>query len=406
MRTHHSNNDTHVVVIGAGVIGLTTATLLQESLPAGTSIIIVAAELPIDSLAKNVKIETTSDATPSVDYASMWAGAHHRPIPYLTTDNKDYNELSGPQQQMQSQLASEHQMTLRTAHRMLSLARSDPQSGIKVVPAAEFLENPPSENIGMKTGYIYASPDDRFRILSQAELNTLNAKQERSPQIGLVKWACEYETYIVNPHVYCQYLLRQFQDHGGKVIRKRLQKLSDALHVIADAKPSIIVNCSGIGKFDFPDQKTKIIRGQTVLVRNEFDKTLTRQCADGSWSFLIPRPLGAGTIVGGTKQIDDPEASPRLKERQKLLEDAVRYFPEFVDSVEKFEVIQDNVGRRPWREGGMRIEIDNDVLADRATVIHGYGAGGRGYEISWGAAEKICGLVGRCLPKSSTAAKL
>ena len=62
---------------------------------------------------------------------------------------------------------------------------------------------------------------------------------------------------------------------------------------------------------------------------------------------------------------------------------AVESYPDFVDSVDKFEVLKDNVGRRPWREGGYRFEIDR--VAPGRTIVHGYGAGGRGYELSWAA---------------------
>ena len=66
----------------------------------------------------------------------------------------------------------------------------------------------------------------------------------------------------------------------------------------------------------------------------------------------------------------------------------MRYFPDFVSKVSDFEVVTDNVGRRPWREGGML-----GTLGIRVPVVHGYGAGGRGFELSWGAAKEICSLV-------------
>jgi len=62
-----------------------------------------------------------------------------------------------------------------------------------------------------------------------------------------------------------------------------------------------------------------------------------------------------------------------------------------VANVEDFVLLKDNVGRRPWREGGYRFEVEK--LAGEKPVVHGYGAGGRGYECSWGAAREIVGLV-------------
>ena len=54
-----------LVVVGAGVIGLSAANELQETFP-GRGVCIVAAELP-------------NTSSPTASYASMWAGAHYRP---------------------------------------------------------------------------------------------------------------------------------------------------------------------------------------------------------------------------------------------------------------------------------------------------------------------------------------
>ena len=69
-------------------------------------------------------------------------------------------------------------------------------------------------------------------------------------------------------------------------------------------------------------------------------------------------------------------------------------YPDILNEQGEFDVIADIVGRRPTRTGGMRIEIEKRTGAlgatgKEATVIHAYGAGGRGFEISWGVAEEV-----------------
>lgn len=49
------------------------------------------------------------------------------------------------------------------------------------------------------------------------------------------------------------------------------------------------------------------------------------------------------------------------------------------------------MGRRPAREGGMRIEVEE--LANGRAVVHAYGAGGRGFELSRGVAEDTTALM-------------
>lgn len=61
----------------------------------------------------------------------------------------------------------------------------------------------------------------------------------------------------------------------------------------------------------------------------------------------------------------------------------------------------DIVGRRPTRQGGIRLEREEIPAGDikglqddvSRSVIHAYGLGGRGYELSWGVAEEVLELV-------------
>ena len=41
----------------------------------------------------------------------------------------------------------------------------------------------------------------------------------------------------------------------------------------------------------------------------------------------------------------------------------------------------------------MRVEIEFPTGAESGLIVHAYGAGGRGFEISWGVAERVVLLV-------------
>ena len=69
---------------------------------------------------------------------------------------------------------------------------------------------------------------------------------------------------------------------------------------------------------------------------------------------------------------------------------AAEYFPDFVDKVDDFIVVRDNVGRRPARKGGVRAEIE-ELGNGRRVVL-----GGRGYELSWGMAARLCEMLDGC----------
>jgi hypothetical protein len=67
------------------------------------------------------------------------------------------------------------------------------------------------------------------------------------------------------------------------------------------------------------------------------------------------------------------------------------------------KVIKDVVGRRPAREGGMRVEAEaKDTTWGVKHVVHAYGAGGRGYELSWGVASEVADLVKEVLDSKAT----
>lgn len=127
--------------------------------------------------------------------------------------------------------------------------------------------------------------------------------------------------------------------------------------------------------------------GQTCLVRNPCSITLTKQHVDGTLSFCIPRPLDGGTIIGGTKEPNNWDPNPSAETKARLLAKAATWFPFAPGKDGKFDVIQDIVGRRPAREGGLRLEVEG--VADGKTVVHAYGAGGRGFELSVGVAEDV-----------------
>ena len=130
-------------------------------------------------------------------------------------------------------------------------------------------------------------------------------------------------------------------------------------------------------------------------------KTVTRQNKDGTWSFIIPRFFSGGTIVGGTKQPGDWSVEPDANIRDTLLAGGreLRQFASFsANKGDDISVIADVVGRRPTREGGMRIELERRPVSGRqATVLHAYGAGGRGYEIGWGVAGEVAQLASNFL---------
>lgn len=127
---------------------------------------------------------------------------------------------------------------------------------------------------------------------------------------------------------------------------------------------------------------------------NPCDRHITQVNPDGTWTFIIPRPLEGGTVIGGTRDPNDwtAEASPDTRER--LLQMAAKMYPPILNSQGKFDVIRDIVGRRPARNGGLRLEVEPMTgHLNGKRIIHAYGAEGFGYAISWGVANEVVKLA-------------
>ncbi|GAO18032.1 hypothetical protein UVI_02042790 [Ustilaginoidea virens] len=357
-----------IVIIGAGVLGLSAALKLQAKLaaeatashgkpPSQPQILLVAREWP--------SAIPGSPVNHSPDYASMWAGAHVRPIPAAT-----------PQLQREAAWLKE------TVAELGRLAAADPGCGLTRAKGVEYLE----------------APDESYRTLNAAAFADETGlpgyrRYEASELPDGVALGYEYDTFCVNPPMYCDALLRKFLLRGGRTLRRELRNECEAMTLADDVR--LVVNASGAG---FGDPKCFPTRGQTVVTNLKVDKTVTRQYRDGTWSFLIPRFFDGGTVVGGTKEPGDWRSTPCESTRKTLLENGLRLgFPQGGSSSSSSS--SDIVGRRPTRQGGMRLEVEHRPVASctkgpaTLPVIHAYGAGGRGYEISWGVANQVVELA-------------
>lgn len=133
--------------------------------------------------------------------------------------------------------------------------------------------------------------------------------------------------------------------------------------------------------------------GQTCVVSNNCSATVTRQNADGSWTFCVPRGSNGGTVIGGTKEPNNWDTESSDQVRSELLDNLASTYPA-IRAEGELRVVRDIVGRRPTRHGGIRLERE-ECSGDNGQfcVIHAYGLGGRGYELSWGVAERVLMLL-------------
>lgn len=212
--------------------------------------------------------------------------------------------------------------------------------------------------------------------------------------------------------MYLQYLLDTAISLGSTTIRATLPRsttLAGTLRYATDivrskspSPPSIdaFINATGLGARELvPDSTMFPIRGQTVTVKGEAKGITTIHFAtpttkfgpsDPTTVYVLPRPHSGTTILGGTKQKGDWNAEPDPETARKILENAKEWAPELLNERGEFEVLSSQVGLRPGREGGARVELE--TVGD-FVICHAYGHASSGYQNSVGSARKVVRLI-------------
>jgi D-amino-acid oxidase len=191
-----------------------------------------------------------------------------------------------------------------------------------------------------------------------------------------------FETMTVETGTYLEYLVRRFEDGGGKIIRREVGTLDEAL-----AECPLVVNCTGLGSSTLlGDTELVPVRGQVVRVEKVAVPHIMldeREDDSGMVGYIVPRRndciLGGTTLAGEWSLEPDPETAQRIIER------CAQMAPEVRDA----RVLELRVGLRPGRSA-VRLEAEEH---SRGTVIHNYGHGGAGITLSWGCAEEVTALA-------------
>ncbi|KAK4516638.1 uncharacterized protein ATC70_011614 [Mucor velutinosus] len=328
-----------IVVIGAGVIGLSTALQLKQK--GYKKVMIVAKHIPGDMC---------------IEYTSPFAGAHWRTMaPNNNTLLKKFDTV--------------------TYNRFMELAKSSDNTGIMAVPSYDYYDD----------AELPENADPWFKDLVQDfEFLTEKNNLPQGARLGH-----KYTTVLINTPVYIAWLASKFKELGGEIVQRYISHIDEVFNL--DNNP-FVINCTGLGaRFlgGVSDEAVFPTRGQTIVVKApHIKRTITHKGAQGI-NYVIPRSDGT-VILGGTATKHDFNPFPEPQVNKIILEKTFALCPELKDK--PLEIVKYNVGLRPSRIGGVRIE--NEIITSRnkqqrVQVTHAYGHGGFGVQSSWGSAEHI-----------------
>lgn len=171
----------------------------------------------------------TIDPKRQINYTSPWAGAHNRVVvPTNAVEEK------------------EHAMSLTTFAHLRTIQEQNPESGITFLKGIEYLEAPGPQHITLTDEKAKKIGLEQFRLLRPEELP------------DKIKWGCEYDTWCVNPMVYCSFLLRKFVFSGGNILKRELRDPAEIFAIQELGQVDVVVNASGSG---FGDENVFITRG-------------------------------------------------------------------------------------------------------------------------------------------------
>ncbi len=255
-----------VAVLGGGVVGLSTARLVQE---AGLPVTIYTAALPPD---------TTSNI----------AGGQFHPYAVFRDDA------------VTPEFRSQFARALDYSWRRFQIMVGD-DYGIRWLPTYVEADAPEAQPI--------ANFPPVNRVLSQAE--------HPFPLQNVLR----YDTMYVETGRYLRQMLRDVQIAGGKIEVRKFATPAD----IQALPESLVFNCTGLGSRDlFGDQDLHPARGQLAILEPQPE---VQYALTGGPGYMFPRP--DGIILGGTFELDQWNRTPEPATIARIVAAHKRFFESF-----------------------------------------------------------------------------
>jgi len=255
-----------VAVIGSGVVGLSTARLVQE---AGFAVTIYAASLPPD---------TTSNV----------AGGQFHPFAVFHAGD------------VTPEFMTQFTRALDYSWRRYQIMVGD-DYGIRWLPT-----------------YVEAGSVEDKVIANFPPINRMLGEAEHPFPAGSM---FRYDTMYVETGRYLRQMMRDFQVAGGKIEVRRLAAPAE----IAALQERLVFNCTGLGARDlFGDQELQPVRGQLAILEPQPE---VRYAALGAFGYMFPR--ADGILLGGTFERDVWDATPQPSDIARILASHKRFFDGF-----------------------------------------------------------------------------
>lgn len=358
------DEDVNILVIGAGVSGLTTAICLRE---VGFRVVIVA-----DRFAPDL---TSIVAGALWEWPPAVCGSHGAPRSLERSKNwcmTTYNKFK----KIHAEFGSEE----------TGLYLKDAYFYFKDV-----LENRPTELRKMNE---LKDKVDGFERGLQIVKETIDLNFK-----GGIKDAYKHMAPTTNTDVYMKWLLQQVKDIGCEIIQEKItvNVVQNEQELLRRFNAKAIVNCAGLGSIATTgDTSMYPLRGALVRVKNLGGVVTDAHCISHEESslneqdivYIVPRGDDL-VVLGGLTQQDqwDTDLSLEVPIIRQMYDGCLEFLQELRElPLDEKEPVR--TGLRPLTEENVCVER---VL--NTHVFYNYGHGGSGVTLSWGCSQEIVQLV-------------
>ncbi|MFL0704313.1 FAD-dependent oxidoreductase [Cylindrospermopsis raciborskii] len=360
----NQHNDVNILVIGAGVSGLTTAICLRE---AGFNVIIIA-----DRFAP--------------DLTSVVAGALWEWPPAVCGRHGTPRSL---------ERSKEWCMTAYNKFKEIHAEFGSQETGVYLRDSyfyfRDILENRPADFRKMNE---LKDKVDGFERGLHIVKETIDLTFQ-----GGIKDAFKHMAPMANTDVYMKWLLQYVKDIGCEIIQEKItvNVVQNEHELLRRFNAKAIVNCAGLGSIATTgDTSMYPLRGALVRVKNLGGVITDAHCishdetssSEQDIIFIVPRGDDL-VVLGGLAQQDqwDTNLSLEVPIIRQMYDGCLQFLQELRPlPLDEQEPVR--TGLRPFTEENVCVE-----RVPNTRVFYNYGHGGAGVTLSWGCSQEIVELV-------------
>ncbi|XP_062513664.1 D-amino-acid oxidase-like [Corticium candelabrum] len=332
-----------IAVVGAGVIGLSTALYIK------TNLRLDGIPCKIEVFSEHTTPHTTSDGA-----AGLW-----EPIFVQGTPGEQQSRWGGE--------TFEWLRHLRVQEDAGEMGVAQ-YSGYNLFH--EWVEDPPWKDVVIG-----------FRYATEAEL-----KDVKFP----MRHGWHFTNMSAQANRYCGWLLKRCKQQGIQFYRRKVLSLLEFAGWY-----DVVLNCTGLGSHQLTSDHDLIpLKGQIMKVSAPWIKDFTLVNGPDYVAYILP--CTDFVVLGGTTESGRWDSDIEESVSYNILENCSK----IMGSVKNAPILGQWSGLRPYRKTGVRLE--REILQSKSSrapleVVHNYGHGGSGITFHWGCACEATSLAYQAL---------